>query len=98
MHRIKSCNKMSGFWSKKRRTIYFDFYPVPNAVLELSNLWFTLCLWFQAVDAVYFNGGSPSGQFFVAATARRHNGFVQTLLYIRVTAFWIYLQQRPSCH
>jgi len=34
---------------------------------------------------VYFNGASASGQYFVAATARRHNGLVQTLLYIRVS-------------
>jgi hypothetical protein len=28
---------------------------------------------FQAVDAVYFNGGNKDGQYMVAATARRHN-------------------------
>jgi hypothetical protein len=35
---------------------------------------------FQAVDAVYFNGGNKDGQYMVAATARRHNNIVQTIL------------------
>ena len=39
---------------------------------------------FQAVDAVYFNGGNKGGQYMVAATARRHNNIVQTILYLRV--------------
>jgi hypothetical protein len=39
---------------------------------------------FHAVDAVYFNGGNKDGQYMVAATARRHNNIVQTILYLRV--------------
>ena len=42
----------------------------------------------QAVDAVYFNGSNRDGVFLVAATARRHQGLVQTLLYVRVS-LWI---------
>lgn len=38
---------------------------------------------------MYFNGGSPSGQYFVGATARRHNSLVQTLLYIRVSVCFL---------
>lgn len=38
----------------------------------------------QAVDAVYFNGGNKDGSYMVAATARRHNNLVQTMLYIRL--------------
>ena len=38
----------------------------------------------QAVDAVYFNGGDAEGNFMVAATARRHNNLVQTILLFRV--------------
>lgn len=38
----------------------------------------------KAVDAVYFNGGNKDGQFFVAATARRQNNVVQTVLYLRL--------------
>lgn len=37
----------------------------------------------KAVDAVYFNAGNQDGYFFVAATARRQNNRVQTLLYLR---------------
>nr|XP_022294324.1 uncharacterized protein LOC111104596 [Crassostrea virginica] len=37
----------------------------------------------KAVDAVYFNAGNKDGYFFVAATARRQNNRVQTLLYLR---------------
>ncbi|CAL1532789.1 unnamed protein product [Lymnaea stagnalis] len=37
-----------------------------------------------AVDAVYFNGGNSSGVFLVAATARRQDNIVQTILYIRL--------------
>ncbi|XP_059177655.1 uncharacterized protein LOC131956986 [Physella acuta] len=37
-----------------------------------------------AVDAVYFNGGNSDGVFLVAATARRHEGIVQTILYLQV--------------
>ncbi|KAK3089151.1 hypothetical protein FSP39_001292 [Pinctada imbricata] len=36
-----------------------------------------------AVDAVYFNGGNELGYYFVAATARRQNNIVQTILYLR---------------
>ncbi|KAL5011149.1 hypothetical protein ScPMuIL_013454 [Solemya velum] len=38
----------------------------------------------KAVDAVYFNGGNESGQYIVAATARRQNNVVQTILYLRL--------------
>ena len=38
----------------------------------------------QAVDAVYVNGGDAEGNFMVAATARRHNNLVQTILLFRV--------------
>ena len=41
-------------------------------------------LYFQAVDAVYFNGTNKEGYYFVGATARRHEKLTQTLLYIRV--------------
>ncbi|CAG2238130.1 unnamed protein product [Mytilus edulis] len=37
-----------------------------------------------AVDAVYFNGGNKDGQYLVAATARRQNNIVQTILYLRI--------------
>lgn len=37
-----------------------------------------------AVDAVYFNGGNKDGQYVVAATARRQNNIVQTILYLRI--------------
>ncbi|XP_064594937.1 uncharacterized protein LOC135461674 isoform X2 [Liolophura sinensis] len=37
-----------------------------------------------AVDAVYFNGGDRNGTYLVAATARRHNNIVQTILLIRI--------------
>lgn len=40
----------------------------------------------KAVDAVYFNGANKDGFYFVAATARRHENLVQTLLYLRVPA------------
>ena len=47
---------------------------------------------FEAVDAVYFNGANKEGYFFVGATARRHEKLTQTLLFIRVTKlsylFW----------
>ncbi|KAL8588233.1 hypothetical protein ACOMHN_062090 [Nucella lapillus] len=36
-----------------------------------------------AVDAVYFNGGDAAGNYMVAATARRHNNLVQTILLFR---------------
>ncbi|XP_076444744.1 uncharacterized protein LOC143282822 [Babylonia areolata] len=36
-----------------------------------------------AVDAVYFNGGDAEGNYMVAATARRHNNLVQTILLFR---------------
>ena len=45
----------------------------------------TYFLHFQAVDAVYFNGGNKEGYYCVFATARRHKGLVQTLLFIRVS-------------
>ncbi|ELU09306.1 hypothetical protein CAPTEDRAFT_151881 [Capitella teleta] len=38
----------------------------------------------KSVDAVYFNAANEQGFYFVAATARRQEGLVQTLLYIRV--------------
>ncbi|XP_074660914.1 uncharacterized protein LOC141913314 [Tubulanus polymorphus] len=38
----------------------------------------------KAVDAVYFNGGDGKGTFVVAATARRQNNLIQTILYIRI--------------
>ncbi|OWF52519.1 hypothetical protein KP79_PYT06824 [Mizuhopecten yessoensis] len=38
----------------------------------------------KAVDAVYFNGGNKDGQYMVAATARRQNNVVQTVLYLRL--------------
>ncbi|KAK7107098.1 uncharacterized protein [Littorina saxatilis] len=36
-----------------------------------------------AVDAVYFNGGDADGNYMVAATARRHDNLVQTILLFR---------------
>jgi hypothetical protein len=48
----------------------------------------------KAVDAVYFNGANQDGWYFVAATARRHEGLVQTLLYIRIPG--IGLLELPS--
>lgn len=41
----------------------------------------------KAVDAVYFNGASKDGCYFVGATARRHDNLIQTLLYIRFPDF-----------
>ena len=38
----------------------------------------------QAVDAVYFNGGDEKGNFMVAATARRQDNLIQTILLYRV--------------
>ncbi|KAJ8314692.1 hypothetical protein KUTeg_006842, partial [Tegillarca granosa] len=38
----------------------------------------------KAVDAVYFNGGNKDGQYIMAATARRQNNVVQTILYLRL--------------
>ena len=67
--------------SRELLSVGYTVLEILTCVLLLSML---LC---QAVDAVYFNGGSPSGQYFVAAAARRHNGLVQTLLYIRVSVF-----------
>lgn len=43
----------------------------------------------KAVDAVYFNAGNQDGYFFVAATARRQNNRVQTLLYLRTPVLGI---------
>ncbi|KAI8740892.1 CAunnamed protein product [Biomphalaria glabrata] len=48
----------------------------------------------EAVDAVYFNGGNAQGVFMVAATARRHNNVVQTILYLRIPS--IGLLELPS--
>ncbi|KAH9500211.1 hypothetical protein Btru_077485 [Bulinus truncatus] len=48
----------------------------------------------EAVDAVYFNGGNSQGVFIVAATARRHNNIVQTILYLRLPS--IGLLELPS--
>ena len=44
----------------------------------------------QAVDAVYINGGNSEGFFMVAATARRQNNVVQTVLYLRVRLCKVY--------
>ncbi|KAK3580274.1 hypothetical protein CHS0354_023512 [Potamilus streckersoni] len=38
----------------------------------------------KAVDAVYFTGSNAEGQFLVAATARRQNNIVQTIVYLRL--------------
>jgi len=48
----------------------------------------------KAVDAVYFNGASSNGTYFVAATARRHENLVQTILYIRLPG--VGLLEMPS--
>jgi len=47
-----------------------------------------------AVDAVYFNGADRHGTYLVMATARRHHGLVQTLLYLRIPG--IGLLELPS--
>ncbi|XP_064628452.1 uncharacterized protein LOC135488020 [Lineus longissimus] len=39
----------------------------------------------KAVDAVYFNGGNANDDFFVTATARRHDNLVQTILMLRLS-------------
>lgn len=58
---------------------------VLEGVLCCGKLITSIVLLFkQAVDAVYFNGGSKDGCYFVGATARRHDNLIQTLLYIRV--------------
>ena len=46
--------------------------------------------YFQAVDAVYFCQSNAEGFYLVTATARRQNGMIQILTYLRVSLFSLF--------
>lgn len=49
----------------------------------------------QAVDAVYFSSANKDGYYLVTATARRQNGMIQVLTYLRVRVATVSYQFSP---